>query len=163
MWKVQEGDKMIEEQQKVREFIEGISSQTMNTKPTIPSLEVRILRARLMLEECLETIDKGLGIDVFTFNDTKIEFEDLEFESSISGKQSDLVEIADGLADQIVVILGTAISCGINLGPIFDEVMHNNMLKLKTGTIDEHGKLIKSPDHPKPRIEFLIRRQLGLE
>jgi predicted HAD superfamily Cof-like phosphohydrolase len=42
----------------------------------------------------------------------------------------DLVEVADGLADIIVIALGTALEYGIPLAEIFDEVMWSNMAKL---------------------------------
>jgi len=151
-------------QTRVQLFMERIPSQVnMPTKPTIPSLEVRILRARLMLEECLETIENGLGLSIWVDEDFIISMKDLTFHERITGAQirePNLVEIADGLADQEVVNLGTAIACGLNMQPFFDEVMNNNFLKLERGTIDKYGKLIKSGDHPKPNIERILKEQL---
>ena len=151
-------------QTRVQLFMERIPSQVnMPTKPTIPSLEVRILRARLMLEECLETIENGLGLSIWVDEDFIISMKDLTFHERITGAQirePNLVEIADGLADQEVVNLGTAIACGLNMQPFFDEVMNNNFLKLERGTIDEYGKLIKPEDHPKPDIEKILKEQM---
>ena len=151
-------------QTRVQLFMERIPSQVnMPTKPTIPSLEVRILRARLMLEECLETIENGLGLSIWVDEDFIISMKDLTFHERITGAQirePNLVEIADGLADQEVVNLGTAIACVLNMQPFFDEVMNNNFLKLERGTIDKYGKLIKSGDHPKPNIERILKEQL---
>jgi predicted HAD superfamily Cof-like phosphohydrolase len=150
-------------QQRVFEFVNQIPSQAKDipTRPSIPHLRVRKLRARLMTEELFELITDGLGLRMYLSSAEGLKevlFEDVFFEED--GEKVPLLEmIADGLADCEVVNMGTAVVCGLNTQPIFDEVMNNNMLKLTTGTIDEHGKLIKAKDHPKPDIASEVEKQ----
>lgn len=129
----------------------GREKQPLPACPTAPSVEVRKLRARLMLEETLETIRDGLGLDViFETPDVHcdITMENVRFNEM---RIPNLIEVADGLADQEVVLLGTAAVCGIAHQPIFELVMDNNLLKFAPGhRFDEGGKLIKPPTHPKP-------------
>ena len=65
--------------------------------------------------------------------------------------QDDLVEIADALADMIYIICGTAVSYGIPLDKVFEEVHNSNMAKFVDGKVlrREDGKILK-PDGWKP-------------
>lgn len=162
-------------QQRVKNFIERIPWQAKDLlhEPGIPPLPIRILRASLMLEECMETIQKGLGLDIH-FDVAKVKdnalsltsfavygtvnFEDLHFEPA-KDRQPSLIEIADGLADQEVVNLGTAESCCLDLQPVFDEVMDNNDLKIQNGSFNDLGKLVKPPGHPAPDIKKVLLDQ----
>ena len=152
---------MHNEQLRVENFMRRIPSQksTVKTKPATPELEVRILRARLMLEECMETIS-ALGVQVGVIGKERsspvVGFRDFEFQEDYGALN--IVEIADGLADQLVVILGTAVSCGIDIEPVFQEVMDNNFLKLENGTVDSFGKLIKPVGHPAPDVLGVLQR-----
>jgi hypothetical protein len=93
-------------QQLVDHFI-GKANQILPSIPTIPNVQIRELRARLILEEALETV-KALGFaaraKVF---ETKTE---IELEPML---EPDLVEIADGCWDMKVVTTGTLSACGI--------------------------------------------------
>ena len=110
-------------------------------KPIVPSLEVRKLRAKLILEEALEVV-RGLGFEVeINPLGELIPFEEEHF----SGP--DLLEIADGCEDLKVVTEGTLIACGLvdkrqfevsenkthiyhlNTDPLFNEVMRSNWSK----------------------------------
>jgi len=147
-------------QERVEHWIKQIPAQAkdLHETPTIPSLEARILSARLMLEEVFETIQLGLGVRIELASNDEIKFEDLYF---CEGGEPNLLEIADGLADQDVVNLGTAARCGIGVQSVFDEVMDNNDLKLNKGHIDAQGKLVKPKDHPRPDIaRVLLEQQL---
>ncbi|NDQ58588.1 MAG: hypothetical protein GZ088_16090 [Acidipila sp.] len=146
-------------------FMSKMRSDTQHVPPIplMPSLEVRKLRARLMLEECLETINAGLGLNV-NFNlggheVTNVKMELLQFTDNGPG---DLIQVADGCADVEVVTTGTASACGIALQPCFDIVMPNNLMKFAPGhTWREDGKLVKPPNHPDIALELkceLIRQ-----
>ena len=152
-------------QKRVLDFMSRIPSQAtaIATSPRVPSIQARLLRARLMMEEPLETIRKGLGVDI-CLRDSEGRLHEILFEnlSFSTGREVDLVEVADGLSDSEVVNLGTAIVCGIDHQPVFDLVMDNNDLKTETGTIDEHGKLVKAADHPKPDVKTLLAKQAAL-
>lgn len=101
-------------------------------KPEAPPYRTQDLRMRLIEEEMTETID--------AIND------------------GDLEEIADGIADSIVVLLGTAISYGIDIRPIWDEVHRSNMAKVGGGK-NEFGKSLKPENWKAPRIAELLKQQ----
>ena len=60
-------------------------------------------------------------------------------------KKSDLVELADGLADMVWVIMGMCNSCGIQFDNIWKEVRASNMSKFVDGKAikNEYGKIMK--------------------
>jgi hypothetical protein len=43
--------------------------------------------------------------------------------------RGDLIEVADGIADSIVVLVGTALEFGIDLSAVWEEVQRSNMSK----------------------------------
>jgi len=86
-----------------------------------------------------------------------IEEEHLELQNAlVSGN---LAEVADASADLIYVVLGTLISFGIELRPIWNEVQHANMLKAG-GPKREDGKVLKPKDWKHPDIQKLIEDQI---
>jgi predicted HAD superfamily Cof-like phosphohydrolase len=157
---------MTKEQKMVREFHEKFEC-TINDKPTVPSFEDRRLRAKIILEEALETINRGLGIEVFicdhgelkgVWND-RLRFEEgCEFSK---GWEPNLSQIADGCADLNYVVNGTAVTCGIDLEPIFAEIHRSNMSKLWGGIVkkNEFGKVIKSPDYSPANLQPILAAQ----
>jgi predicted HAD superfamily Cof-like phosphohydrolase len=71
----------------------------------------------------------------------------------------DLVEIADALADMIYVIIGTAVSYGIPIDKVFDEVHASNMSKLGTNgqpIYRSDGKISKGENFFEPNIKKLV-------
>ena len=84
-----------------------------------------------------------------------------EYEELSSAIQSnDLVEIADGCADLVYVIVGTCISYGIPFDRVFREVHNSNMTKtaIKAEDGQKYGtKTPKGPDYVAPEIDFLLR------
>lgn len=72
--------------------------------------------------------------------------------------RDDLVEIAGGIADSIVVLLGTAVTYGIDMRPIWNEVHRTNMLK-KGGKLREDGKRLKPEGWKPPEIKRIIESQ----
>ena len=156
-----------------------LAEQECPKEPMIPSIEVCRLRAKLILEEALETIE-ALGFDTSAIYQALI---DISYEFSIKLKEPNLIDIADGLADlHYVGYCGTALACGIDMERVFNKVHQNNMSKLWTtqelkefnsmypdnlnasspiGSVtgdriwrvkDTFGKLIKSPSHTKVSI-----------
>lgn len=77
-------------------------------------------------------------------------------------KNGNLVGMADGAADAIVVILGAMSSAGIRLQPIWDEVQRTNMLKKGGYKREGDGKWMKPQGWQPPQIETLLIAQ-GME
>lgn len=69
--------------------------------------------------------------------------------------QADLVEVADAVADLLYVIYGTAISYGIDIRPVFDEVHRTNMAKVGGGTRAD-GKVLKPEGWQPPNIAAIL-------
>lgn len=79
-----------------------------------------------------------------------------EFEELLRAiADEDLVEIADGCADMVVVVLGTAAEFGIPFDRVWAEVHRSNMAKLG-GPRREDGKVLKPPDWTPPDIRGAI-------
>lgn len=72
-----------------------------------------------------------------------------------------LVDIADGAADLIYVIVGTCVSFGIPIERVFREVHNSNMTKtpVKAENGNKYGtKTPKGPDYIPPDIKGIINR-----
>lgn len=116
--------------------------QVRNTVPTLPGSEtladpnsLRSLRKRLLEEEYNEYVE---GED-----------------------NNDLVEIADAIADILYIAYGTAVSYGLPMDEIFNEVHASNMSKLGEDgkpIYREDGKILKGPNFFQPDILSIIKR-----
>lgn len=120
-------------QQKVKEFQKAFNSN-VGIASELPDSSERELRIKLLKEE---------------------------FEEYIDGENNnDLVEIADALGDMLYIIYGTAVSYGIPLEEIFDEIHRSNMSKLgEDGNpiFREDGKVLKGPNYFKPDISKYLK------
>lgn len=134
------------------------AQQELPPIPTIPSLEVRILRAKLILEEALEIIEDGLGLGVIYQN--HVQHRDsgghIEFVVIHPGN---LIQIADGCADLKVVADGCALACGIDLEPVMAEVHRSNMSKFIGGHRREDGKFCKGLSYSPADIGPILEAQ----
>jgi len=106
-------------------------NSTRNFKPTLISEDDYVLRYKLGKEELIEYFD--------------------------ACKDGNLVEVADALADQLYILLGTMISHGMQdvIEDIFDEVHRSNMSKLGSDgkpIYREDGKILKGPNFSPPNI-----------
>ena len=82
-----------------------------------------------------------------------------EFEEYLEGEEnSDIVEIADAIADIIYIACGTAVSYGIPLDKVFAEVHRSNMAKLVDGKpiYREDGKVLKPEGWTPPDIKGIL-------
>lgn len=122
---------------KVKEFQTVFKSNVGNV-PFLPNEEERTLRINLLKEE---------------------------FDEYIEGENNnDIVEIADALGDMLYIILGTAISYGIPLDEIFDEIHASNMSKLDEDgkpIFREDGKILKGKNYFKPDLKTIIEKYNG--
>ena len=130
-------------------FTMGITSkkdprQAIGLPYTIPGPEVRLLRAKLIYEEAMETI-AGLGV---------VRFDNGEF---VVVGEGDLEQIIDGVCDTDYVGVGTLASCGVLFDKIHkEEVCNANNPKLPGGVaiFNASGNFLKpegwiGPDHMK--------------
>ena len=74
-------------------------------------------------------------------------------------EKNDVVEGADGIADLIVVALGTASAYGIDMGQIWDEVMQTNMAKTEGPKDPVTGKQLKPEGWQPPNIRNILEEQ----
>ena len=84
-----------------------------------------------------------------------------EFEETAKAfDEEDLVEVADGLADMVWVIMGMCNSAGIDFDKIWAEVKSSNMSKFVDGKFikNDSGKILKPETYFKPNI----KKALGL-
>jgi len=108
--------------------------QRVGEKPEFPDEDERKLRVKLLKEEFIEYMDG---------------------ESS-----NELIEVADALADIIYIACGTAVSYGIPLDEIFEEVHASNMAKLVDGKVirREDGKIQKPEGWQPPNISAILQK-----
>jgi predicted HAD superfamily Cof-like phosphohydrolase len=79
-----------------------------------------------------------------------------EFEETTKAfYDEDLVEIADGLADMVWVIMGMCNSVGIDFDKVWKEVKSSNMSKFVDGKSikNDAGKIMKPETYFKPNIK----------
>ena len=117
----------------VKEFHKAFG-QRIGEKPEIPDTAERTLRMKLLSEEM--------------------------YEYTIAENENDLIEIADALADIIYIACGTAVSYGIPLDNVFEEVHRSNMAKLVDGKVlrREDGKIQKPASWTPPDIEGVLKK-----
>lgn len=137
------------------------AQQELPESPTIPSEEVRKLRAKLILEEAVETIQAlGFTVVLVAHGSGLLRPLGLDELAVAFPSKPNLLEIADGCADLSVVTIGTLCACGIKDKKLLEEVDANNNAKFGPGhTIREDGKLVKPPDHRPPDIERVLEEQ----
>ena len=167
-----------------------LAKQQLPKEPKLPDRDVRLLRAKLILEEALETVTAlGFTVDVAGFEIAdKADF--TEYIDFIENGRESLEEIADGCCDISVVTMGTLSACGLKDQPLLEAVDENNLRKFENrcpkcdkivqalddppgqcachdcgemwvgGHHNEYGKLIKPPGHKPPDIQKLIEEQM---
>lgn len=153
-------------QQKIEEFMIA-AKQSIPEVPTYPTEKIAKLRAMLVLEEALELIVKGLGVtllrdgygEIYSLQNLLSTLKDM---TPIKEDETNLLQLADGIADLEYVSTGTASACGIKMQPIFDEVHRSNMTKSIDGTFREDGKYVKGPNYSKADIQRELDRQMKL-
>lgn len=160
-------------------------------RPTVLDEETSILRAKLTLEEAFEKITKGLGLTVTIVDDfggeakvSEVGLKQISFQFK-KEKDTDLVELADGIADINFVNYGDACAAGIDMEPIDAEVARSNDSKAwKTTELNQladldfaegflnqetgetlfrvkrsDGKIIKSPSYSPADIAGELEKQ----
>jgi predicted HAD superfamily Cof-like phosphohydrolase len=145
-----------EPQRRIEKFMRD-AGQTVRLQPIEPTPEERILRAKLILEEALETC-AALGVHVVRdLDDGTVDVveEGLRF---IPTDGFNMAEAVDGCCDVIVVTLGTLSSLGVGDNHVLNAVLDANDAKL-TGPIRDDGKRLKPEGWQPPDIAGELRRQ----
>lgn len=125
-------------QNQVREFHEKFDL-TVNEQPSLVDEAINGLRVELITEELRE------------------------YKEAL--ESNDIVGIADALGDIAYVLYGAAITHGINLEPITDEIHRSNMSKVWVdGTVKkrEDGKVLKPPTYSPADLCPIIEAQRKL-
>lgn len=151
-------------QQMVERFME-LAGQPCPGLPTLPDRATRLLRARLILEEALETL-AALGFTAVHRDGEPMTAKAPHEAGAHAGNvrlvegPADLCDIADGCADLSVVTVGTLSACGIADAGLLTTVDINNLDKFGAGhRIDAGGKVIKPDGHRPPDIARTLRGQ----
>ena len=71
--------------------------------------------------------------------------------------EGNIVKVADGLADLLVVVFGTAVEHGLPMNEIFQQVSDSNMSK-EDGYKDKAGKWIKPDNYTPVNLLWLKER-----
>jgi predicted HAD superfamily Cof-like phosphohydrolase len=116
----------------INDFEKEVCGVVHPSIPTIVSEEKKKLRIDLIKEEINETLN--------------------------AIEENNMIEIMDGITDSIVVLIGTAITYGVDLRPIWDEVHKTNMAK-KDGKIREDGKKMKPEGWKPPDVRNELVKQ----
>jgi predicted HAD superfamily Cof-like phosphohydrolase len=120
-----------EEQRMVAEF-HRVFAILIGAGPAVPDEATQRLRLRLIQEE---------------FDELKEAFQ-----------SADEAAIAKELADLLYVVYGTAVSCGIDMEPVFREVHRSNMSKVG-GHKREDGKWMKPATYSPAAVAPLLTAQ----
>lgn len=136
--------------------------QAVGEPYTIPPHDIRLLRAKLILEETLETIH-ALGYIVVPVPPVQGEVEcQPEFNYIAHDGGPDLNGIIDGCCDLNYVLTGTLVSCGVPDAAHIQAVCMANETKFPGGvaTFNESGKYQKPEGWKGPDHEFVKNFQL---
>lgn len=129
----------------VRDWHTGMGAAVRDIPTFLPIPDVE-RRLRLTLEEFLETVFHS-GFTVVSKTTGEDISKDLKL-VPVAGREQNLVEIADGICDQIVVNLGHAAEHGIYLKPIFEEIMFSNATKLPMDGISVVNRCVFTDTDP---------------
>lgn len=126
-------------QNRIEDFMRAGGQSPAYAGPHIPSAGVVLRRLHMLREEVAELED--------------------------AYRNDDLTEVADAIADIIVIVLGGAVESDIQMNPIMLEVLRSNDTKIdwrneEPWTTRADGKIGKDDHFDPARIEGIIRRQI---
>lgn len=143
-------------QRRIEYFMKG-AGQEVPDSPTVPSEEVRLLRAKLILEEALETV-RAMGIEPVLCNQhgtaDPIHVECIDYD--VQPDNIYIEDVIDGCCDISVVTIGTLSAFGVPDEVFIEEVDASNILKIKNGYKRHDGKWMKGSDWKPPRIAEIL-------
>lgn len=122
--------------------------QAMRAKPSIPNIEELMLRSKLIEEEAKETC---AGIAVCE----TLQRLDKTFDQRDPQVTEALIQVADGIADSLYVLFGTALAFGLPIESVFAEVHRSNMSKPKLGHTNV-GVKVEKGNYSRPQIGAIL-------
>lgn len=122
---------MTEAQRMVEEFHRRFEI-AVGTAPAVPDEATTALRLRLIQEE-FDELREAL-------------------------QHQDVAAVAKELADLLYVVYGSAVSCGIDMEPVFREVHRSNMSKVG-GHKRADGKWVKPPGYSPADLQPILAAQ----
>ena len=129
---------------RIREFMQKAGQGTPEEVVT-PDGEVRVLRAKLIFEEALETIS-ALGVRVDEIRGACLQTMDLEF-FDLGDDKVDLELVIDGCCDISVVTVGTLVAFGLPDKPFLEEVDRANLRKFEPPKCPECDAPMRRSNH----------------
>lgn len=110
-------------------------------------------RARLIAEECAETLSALLGCPVTIRAHTEGSYGGDEI-GFCEAYETDIGEFLDGLADLAYVVDGSAVELGIDFDGVREEIQRSNDTKGRE--LDANGKLMKGPAYVPPDLSRFL-------
>lgn len=132
--------------------------------PTVPSHDRRKLRCSLLLEETLEFCTASGFVVRQVERDGEMHLGLFDFGAQ-GDDSTNLVEVADALADIRYVTDGAALEWGIPLEKCLREVHRSNMGKLGEGSkplLRADGKILKGPLFTRPDLASILELYKGI-
>lgn len=146
---------MKHEQDQVRDFMLKAGQECPAT-PTLPSLEVRQLRVRLIAEELLELAD-AYGLKLEILDDVPgIPAQVIRVIPAGPPAADALCQAYDAILDLQVVTIGAGVAMGLDLDPGWTEVCRSNSTKFTDGHRRADGKWVKGPGYSPPDLQPII-------
>lgn len=112
----------------IREFSRAFG-RPVNNHPVELSVSDRELLGKLIFEECVEYLTKGLGLAIHCKNLVARDTSDFDLKLN-EGQRYDPIESADGLGDMNVLVHFNALWHGFDLDAVTAEIHRSNMSKL---------------------------------
>jgi predicted HAD superfamily Cof-like phosphohydrolase len=129
----------------VKEFHNAFGHPVAEEPTVLVDANYEQMRLNLILEE-LEELFEACGYDTAPFKDMV---------APVKWDGTDIVAVADALADLEYVVNGMAVSMGIDLPAVVREVHRSNMTKLGEDgrpIYREDGKILKGPGYEEPQL-----------
>ena len=145
---------------RVRDFMIA-GGQPVRDYPGDPGKDVRLLAARLLIEEALECV-QALGVDIVR-DGNRVDPQEVIGSLCVTG-DADIVGVTDGACDTIFVSYWAMNALGISDYLPMLEVCDSNDRKFGPGSYkDENGKIRKPAGWVGPDIESAIAAQIAAE
>jgi len=145
---------MQREQHHIEEFMTK-AAQACPDRPTVPDLDVRKLRLKLILEETLE-LAEAYGLHL-TVGGAVLHHDEVRY--CENGTKPNLRDAYDAALDILVVTIGTGVAMGTQLEPGWEEIQRSNMSKFIDGHRRADGKWQKGPSYSPADLQPILDAQ----